>query len=70
MKVFQQIFNLATDPEYGNPQMYDIKVKREGEGMDTTYNVIPSPKKKELTDEEQAMVAMSEVTIEAALASK
>lgn len=36
---------LSKDPEWGNPLDYDVVVVREGEGMDTEYQLIPSPPK-------------------------
>jgi len=38
------IKGLAEDSDWGNPSEYDIKVKREGEGLDTVYAINPSPK--------------------------
>jgi len=40
----QAIFNLHNDEDWGNPMGYDIKVKREGKDLDTTYSVNPKPK--------------------------
>ncbi len=47
------ISTFAKDPEWGSPVGYDISVVRTGEGMGTSYEVIPSPPKllnKEITD--------------------
>lgn len=54
--VVKAIKNYASDPDYGNPMMYDIKIKKEGTGKDTRYSVVPSPKKTELTDIEKKAV--------------
>lgn len=43
--VQSKIKNLAKDEEWGNPFGYDLKVIREGEGMETEYSVNPSPHK-------------------------
>ena len=36
---------LAKDEEWGTPLEYDITVTREGEGMETEYQVVPMPPK-------------------------
>lgn len=41
----EAIEGLYTDEDWGNPVEYDIKIKREGEKLETKYNVIASPKK-------------------------
>lgn len=33
--------DLALDEDWGNPEHYDVVVKRTGEGMDTKYAVVP-----------------------------
>lgn len=38
-----EILNLARDDDYGNPMNYDIKIKKEGEKMNTSYSVNPLP---------------------------
>jgi hypothetical protein len=39
-----QISALAGDEDFGNPNHYDIKVSRTGDGFDTAYNIKPLPK--------------------------
>ena len=39
-----QITALAADEDFGNPNHYDIKVSRTGDGFDTAYNIKPLPK--------------------------
>ncbi len=41
----KQIISLIEDADWGSPMEYDIKVTREGEGLDTKYQVSPAPKK-------------------------
>jgi hypothetical protein len=53
---YKQIATLATDPEYGDPTNYNIKLKRNGTGMDTTYAVTASRQNTELTAEEREKV--------------
>lgn len=36
---------LEANEDWGDLRTYDINVKREGEGMETVYSVIPTPKK-------------------------
>ena len=56
-QVYQTIKANALDEDYGNPQTYDIKLKKTGSGLKTEYTVLASPKKKPLTEEEEAKVA-------------
>lgn len=37
--------NYARDPDYGDPQGFDIKITRSGSGLDTEYTLLPSPPK-------------------------
>lgn len=39
------LFKYARDPDYGDPQGYDIKITRTGSGLDTEYALVPSPPK-------------------------
>lgn len=36
---------LAKDPDWGTPNLYDIKVTKKGKSKQTEYSVTPSPKK-------------------------
>lgn len=57
--VMRQIYTYATNKEYGDPQNYDITVKKEGDGLQTKYTVIPSPKQSPITDEEKKLIKES-----------
>lgn len=37
---------IVRDEDWGNPSGYDLVIRRKGTGMDTEYNVVPSPKSK------------------------
>jgi hypothetical protein len=37
------IFDLHADPNWGNPQNFDLTVKKTGKDMETKYSVIPTP---------------------------
>jgi len=39
------IFSLHSESEWGNPQSYDLNIKKTGEKMETKYNVVPTPPK-------------------------
>jgi hypothetical protein len=54
---FKTIQGLALDEEYGDPTQYDLKVRRQGTGMDTQYQITPSPTKSPLTAEQQEAIA-------------
>lgn len=53
--VYGQIADLVD--EWGEPTTFDVTIKRTGEGLDTRYGVVPSPKSEDLTKEEQEQVA-------------
>jgi len=42
----ESIIGMSTSEDYGDPQGYDITISRTGEGLDTNYNVLPTPPKK------------------------
>lgn len=50
--VFSQIRDFATDPDYGDPTTYDIKIKKSGSGRETKYSVVAVPNKIPLTEDE------------------
>lgn len=68
--VFRQIAAYATNEEYGDPQEYDITIKREGEKPNVTYTVMASPKKAKLTTEEQELVFATEISVDKAYAGR
>lgn len=41
-----EIVTLAKDKEWGDPRGYDLKIVRNGEGLETSYAMTPSPHKK------------------------
>jgi hypothetical protein len=45
---------LAQDPDWGDPKGYDIKIKKEGEKMETKYTVTACPHKPITSEMEQA----------------
>ena len=58
ISVMKQIQTLALDPDYNVESdifPYDVKVLKEGSGMETSYSVTPSPATP-LTPEEQALI--------------
>ena len=40
-----RILELYNDEDRGDPKNYDLKISKEGEGMETKYGVTPRPKK-------------------------
>lgn len=54
--VINQIKDIATDPEYGNIEEYNLRIRKEGSGYDTKYSVVASPQRSELTAEEKEAV--------------
>ena len=61
--IMHAIEDLLTNPEWGDPQGYDLTVNRTGESLKTKYSVQPSPAKK-LTKEEKALVMDSDLNLE------
>lgn len=57
-QIFKQLGQFARSKEYSFESIppYDINVKREGTGLNTTYTVIPARKNKELTEEEKEAI--------------
>lgn len=53
---FNQVKTLAQDNEWGDPTKYDIKLKREGAGLNTKYSVTASPNRDPLTLEATSAV--------------
>lgn len=50
--VYGKIRNYATDPEWGNPTTYDIRVKRTEQPGKNYYELTPSPNKSDLMQAE------------------
>lgn len=57
--IFKQIKDYAMDADYGDPAMYDFKIKKEGSGRETKYSVVASPNKGAITAEEKTLVGDS-----------
>lgn len=39
--MIEQLNSISTDSDFGHPNNYDLKVNRTGEGLDTSYTLIP-----------------------------
>jgi len=52
LSIISQIQAYAKEPDYGDPTKYDIKLKKEGKGLDTRYTTIPSRNMEPLTEEQ------------------
>lgn len=51
VSIFNQLADLVE--EWGEPQEFDVTIKRTGEMLETRYSVTPSPKSVDLTKEEK-----------------
>ena len=60
----QKIMNLTKNEDWGNPKGYDLTVTRSGTGMDTEYDVMPSPAK-DLPTEAAEQFASMNINLEA-----
>ena len=58
---YKQVAAFATDPDYGDPTNYNLKMTRTGTGLDTQYNIIASPKQIPLAEVEGAENAKEEL---------
>mgnify|MGYP003132847440 CR=1 FL=1 len=63
-KLRQGILILANDDEWGDPRKYDLKIVKTGEGLETKYELTPSPHKKR-GDEINAAVKDMKINLEA-----
>jgi hypothetical protein len=54
ISIQQVITSLSRDPEWGVPFKYDIKVERQGTGMDTKYTILGMPPSKVIEEVKQA----------------
>ena len=55
---------LAVDSDWGNPFMYDIKITKTGEKLDTTYVCKPVPHKPVTSEIQEAYMMKGEITLE------
>lgn len=55
--IMNALKSISIDEDYGHPNGYDVKVTREGKGLDTTYSLLPSPKKALSEDVQMALSA-------------
>jgi len=63
-QIYGQLLAYAKDEDYGELTGYDIKIKRTGEGLETEYSVVASPKKSEITDEEKQAIIDAKIDLE------
>lgn len=68
IQIFNGLKNYHRDPEYGNLTMYDVKICREGTGLETKYSIVPSPNKsaptKEMTEALEQLGDVAEYSVE------
>lgn len=53
---YTQVADLVRDEDFGDPTKYDLKITRKNTNGRYSYNVVGSPKRSELTDEEKVAV--------------
>lgn len=59
--IMEGIKALVDNAKWGDPKTYDITITKSGEGLDTSYNVVPNPKE-EL--DENVKMAHSDIEID------
>lgn len=68
-RTLQESLDLLTrDKDFGHPINYDLKITRKGEGLDTTYSMVPIPG--EISDDVQFAVAELKVNLDALLSGE
>jgi len=63
-QVMSHLNKLLEDEDFGHPSGYDVKISREGEGMQTKY-FVQALAKKPITPEELALVDSAGIDLEA-----
>lgn len=58
---FSQVAAIVKDPDYDDIKTLDLKVTRDGTSTDTKYSVLVAPKSRDLTDEDNALIAMADI---------
>lgn len=55
--IMEPMHALVLNEDWGDPHDYDITVTRSGSGLDTTYSVVPSPKRPFIIEEAKQKAA-------------
>ena len=63
-QIYGQLLGYAKDEDYGDLQTYDVKINKSGELLKTEYQVVPVPKKTEITEEEKKSIEESKIDLE------
>lgn len=50
LTAYRTIASIASDDEYGDPKNYNIKITRTGTGLETKYDIVPSPRQVDIVD--------------------
>ena len=67
---YRQVAAFAADDDYGDPTQYSLKITRTGTGLETKYNVVPSPKKTTLAElDPEAPAKVAEINLIDAVSS-
>jgi len=62
--IMEGVKALVDNTKWGDPKNYDISITRSGEGLDTTYSVVPNPKE-EISEEIATLYQESDIKLEA-----
>lgn len=65
VSIINALHEITRDPDFGHPTNYDLKVTKQGEKLDTTYQLFPIPSP--LTPELQHLMEAHGVLLEALL---
>jgi hypothetical protein len=64
VKLKNDLTSYCDDSEWGDPRKYDISIMRSGEGLETSYAMVPKPHKK-MTEEQRKLVLNTSVNLKA-----
>ena len=63
MTIIQAMFDLENNEDWGDTKKYNITITRTGEGMDTSYTVMPG-KMEDLPEDAQKLVENTDLTLD------
>ncbi len=70
-RTIQEALRVYTlDPDWGNPMFYDLKISREGSGLDTKWSLITGSSKSEPTEEMKNIMTEAKIDVSQVFAKK
>jgi len=70
-RTIQEALRVYTlDPDWGNPMFYDLKISREGSGLDTKWRLVTGSSKSEPTEEMTNIIKKAKIDVSQVFAKK